>query len=74
MYYQRPSICIYPEYTLARIIHKIGTSTGDRVFERFFLPKSNTIYKNKEAKASEGGTTENERKYFILSSIRKIYE
>ena len=28
-------------------------------------------YKNKEAKASQGGTTENERKYSILGLIRK---
>jgi hypothetical protein len=29
-------------------------------------------YKNKEAKASQGGTTENELKYSVLGSIRKI--
>jgi hypothetical protein len=29
-------------------------------------------FENKEAKASQGGTTENERKYSILSSIGKI--
>jgi|WetSurMetagenome_2_1015567.scaffolds.fasta_scaffold415753_1 hypothetical protein len=32
------------------------------------------VYENKEAKASEGGTTENERKYSVLGSTRKIYE
>ncbi len=30
------------------------------------------VYENKEAKASEGGTTENERKHSVLGSIRKI--
>jgi hypothetical protein len=29
---------------------------------------------NKEAKASQGGTTENERKYSIFSSIIIFYE
>jgi hypothetical protein len=45
----------------------ISDCTEDRVFERFFLPiVKNTVYENKEAKASQGGTTENERKYSIL--------
>ena len=54
-------------------MHKIGNRTEDRVFERFFLPIVNQILymNNKEAKASQGGTTENERKYSILSSIKK---
>jgi hypothetical protein len=34
---------------------------------------SNKVYENKEAKASQGGTIENERKYFILGSIRNIF-
>jgi hypothetical protein len=59
---------------LARIINKTGTATEDRVFERFFLPISNTVFENKEAKASQGGTTGNERKYSILGSISKICE
>jgi len=50
----------------------LATGTEDRVFERFFLPIVKYGYENKEAKASQGGTTENERKYFILGSIRKI--
>jgi len=56
----------------ARIIHKIVTATEDRVFERFFLPIVKYNIYNKEAKASEGGTTENERKYSILGSKRKL--
>jgi hypothetical protein len=49
---------------------KLATATEDRVFERFFLPIVKLAYENKEAKASQGGTTENERKYSILSSIK----
>ena len=58
------------------IEHKIGTATEDRVFERFFLPivKYGHFEEYKEAKASEGGTTENERKYSILSFIGKFRE
>jgi hypothetical protein len=36
---------------------------GDRVFERIFLPIANSTSWRTEAKASQGGTTENERKY-----------
>jgi len=61
-------------FTLARIFHEIDTATEDRVFERFFLPIAKLAYENREAKASQGGTTENKRKYSILSSIRKTCE
>jgi hypothetical protein len=54
---------------------KLAKATEDRVFERFFLPiVKYGNYGNKETKASQVGTTENERKYSVLSSIRKIYE
>jgi hypothetical protein len=36
------------------------------------LPIVNIIFKNRWAKASEVGTTENELKYSILGSFRKI--
>jgi hypothetical protein len=52
----------------------LAVATEDRVFERFFVPIVEYIFKNKEAKASEGGTTENERKYSLLGSIRKNCE
>jgi hypothetical protein len=40
----------------------------------FFCRYSSMVSENKEAKASQGGTTENELKYSILVSIRNIYE
>jgi len=70
--------------SFAQIIHKIGNTTGDGVFERIFLPvvKYTPLHpplgkggmKGGEAKASQGGTTENERKSSILGSIREVYE
>jgi hypothetical protein len=48
------------EIALRGLIINLVKATEDRVFE------------NKEAKASQGGTTENERKYSILGSIKKI--
>jgi hypothetical protein len=38
----------------------------------FFCRYSITVFENKEAKASEGGTTENERKYFISAATIRI--
>ena len=59
---------------LTRIIHEIGTATEDRVFERFFADIQIRYYENKEAKASQGGTTGNERKYSILGLFTDISE
>jgi hypothetical protein len=38
----------------------------------FFCRYSNTVYENREAKASQGGTTENEREYSIFRFYQKV--
>jgi hypothetical protein len=42
------------------------TTTEDRVFERILSPIVRYNKYNREAKASQGGTTENEQEYSIL--------
>jgi|GEM_PF-3638415 len=53
---------------------ELASAAEDRAFERILLLIFKYRIENKEAKASQGGTTENEQKCSILSSIRNIYE
>jgi hypothetical protein len=49
----------YPGFTTS------ARQPGIEYLNGFFCRYSNKVYENEEAKASEGGTTENERKYSI---------
>jgi len=51
----------------------VAATVEDRVFERILFPiVKHAVCENKEEKASQGGTIENEREYSILEKVHEL--